>query len=258
MSKYIFFDIDGTLRSRTTYQIPASTIQAIQALKKRGYILGIATGRGLFSARSFGEMLGMDIVISDGGRCVLKDGKIIYANYIETDVVERVKEFATKNQIPIGYSNHYAIHSTSSVFSEAFDLDQTILCSIKKEIDIDLLFGLTKLYLWGEKSQIENDLFISNLEHHWLRENLCVIEHMHKDEGIKVIQEIEHIDKEDMIAFGDDINDITMFQHCGLSICLGNGNDETKKHASYVTSSIDEDGILNACLELKLISKEDL
>lgn len=258
MNKYIFFDIDGTLRSKTDYQIPQSAYHAIKILKDKGYKLGIATGRGLFSARMFGEELEMDYVISDGGRCVMLDGKIVYSNYIEEDIVSSVTEFAKANQFEIGYSNHYAIHSTSDVFSKAFDLDQTILCSIKKEIDIRKLFGLTKLYLWGNREVFENDPFMSSIEHHWLRENLCVIEHMHKDEGMIVLEKMLGLNKEDMIAFGDDVNDITMFDHCGISICMGNGNDQTKSHATYVTDHIDEDGILNACLTLQLINKEDL
>jgi len=255
---YIFFDIDGTLRSRKDYKIPQSTYDAIKALKKKGYILGIATGRGLYSARMFAQELGMNFVISDGGRCVLYDDKIIYKNYIPKDVVNKVTEFAKGHQIPIGYSNHYAIHSESDVFSKSFSLDQTILCSVKENIDVELLFGLTKLYLWGDKEVIESDPFVSSLEHHWLRETLCVIEHMHKDEGILVLEKMFNLNRDEMVAFGDDVNDITMFEHCKTAVCMGNGNDETKAHATYIANHIDEDGILKACLDLNLISKEDI
>ena len=258
MNKYLFIDIDGTLRSKTTYQIPKSAYKTLALLKEKGYQMGIATGRGLFSARMFGEELGMDYVISDGGRCVLLNGKIIYSNYIDNNIVDRVTSFAKNNGFEIGYSNHYAIHSTSDVFSKAFDLDQTILCSIKKEVDVNKLFGLTKLYLWGDKDIYEKDPFMASIEHHWLREKLCVIEHMHKDEGIVILEKELGLNKEDMIAFGDDVNDITMFNHCAISVCMGNGNDQTKAHASYVTDHIDNDGILKACLALKLIEEEDL
>lgn len=258
MNRCLFFDIDNTLRSKRTYTIPDSAYQAIAALKKKGYRMGIATGRGLYSARMFMTELGMDFVISDGGRTVLLDGRIIYTNPIEQSVVNRVTKFAKEHRIPIGYSNHYAIHSTSDVFSKSFDLDQTIICSVKQSINVNQLYGLSKMYLWADKDIVENDPYISQIEHHWLREKLCVIEHMHKDEGIKVIQEHLNISKEEMIAFGDDLNDITMFQHCNQAICLGNANDETKKHATYVTDDIDDDGLLKACLAIGLINKEDL
>lgn len=258
MTTYLFFDIDNTLRSKRTYEIPKSTYALIKALKKKGYKMGIATGRGLYSARMFAQELDMDFVVSDGGRCVLLDDKIIYTNPISEKTIDQVVQFALTHDIPIGYSNHFAIHSTSDVFMKAFDLDQTILCSVKKEIEISKLFGLTKMYLWADRELIEtNELFL-NIEHHWLREKLCVIEHRHKDEGIKILQKHLNIAKEAMIAFGDDINDITMFQHCNLSVCLGNGTEEAKKFATYIADDIDKDGLLKACLDLKLIQKEDL
>lgn len=257
-TKYIFFDIDGTLRSKRNYQIPNSAYQAVSILKNKGFKIGIATGRGLYSARMFSQELNMDFVISDGGRCVLLDDKIIYRNCIDDSIVSKVTEFASRHNYPIGYSNQYAIHSTSDVFSKAFSLDQTILCSIKEDIDVSKLFGLTKLYLWADREVLENDSFVSSLEHHWLRENLCVIEHMHKDEGIEILQNVLHFNREDMIAFGDDVNDITMFQHCKTSICMGNGNDQTKSYATFVTDDIDCDGIYKACLSLNLINEEDI
>ena len=258
VSKYMFFDIDGTLRSKTNNKIPLSAYQAVTALKRKGYKIGIATGRGLFSARMFAQELDMDFVISDGGRCVSLDGKIVYANYIPEEVVQAVSEFASNHGYEIGYSNHFAIHSTSDVFTKAFDLDQTILCSQKKEIDVSKLYGLTKLYLWGDRDAFENEAELAKIEHHWLREKLCVIEHFHKDEGIQVLEKLLGLTSEDMIAFGDDINDITMFDHCKVSVAMGNSNEVTRKHATYITSHIDEDGILKACLDLNLISKEDL
>lgn len=258
MNKFLFFDIDGTLRSKRNYSIPESAYHLLRALKKKGYHMGIATGRGLYSARMFATELGMDFVISDGGRTVMVDGKIIYTNPIHQEVVDKVSEFAKKYNIPIGYSNHYAIHSQSDIFSQSFELDQTILCSVKKKIDISKLFGVSKLYLWTDKEVFENDPYVSQIEHHWLREKLCVIEHRHKDEGIQVVQNYFNICSEDMVAFGDDINDITMFMHCKEAVCLGNANDQTKSYATYVTDDIDNDGLLKAALAINLIKEEDL
>ena len=60
--------------------------------------------------------------------------------------------------------------------------------------------------------------------------------------AMEILQNVLHFNREDMIAFGDDVNDITMFQHCKTSICMGNGNDQTKSYASFVTDDI-KDGL---------------
>lgn len=46
MIKAVFFDIDGTLVSFQTHQIPAGTLETLHSLKAQGVYLFIATGRG--------------------------------------------------------------------------------------------------------------------------------------------------------------------------------------------------------------------
>ena len=43
--KAAFFDIDGTLVSFRTHQVPSSTIEAIKQVKERGVKIFISTGR---------------------------------------------------------------------------------------------------------------------------------------------------------------------------------------------------------------------
>ena len=64
-----------------------------------------------------------------------------------------------------------------------------------------------------------------------------------KETGIKDIAEKYTIDKKDIYCFGDDHNDIGMFEYCGNSIAMGNAIQELKNIAAYVTTSNDEDGI---------------
>ncbi len=48
------------------------------------------------------------------------------------------------------------------------------------------------------------------------------------------------------MAFGDGGNDITMLQHVGIGVAMGNAEDEVKRVADHVTSSVDDDGVMNA------------
>ena len=41
----VFFDVDGTLTSFTTHEVPASTITALQRLRECGVLVFICTGR---------------------------------------------------------------------------------------------------------------------------------------------------------------------------------------------------------------------
>lgn len=55
-----------------------------------------------------------------------------------------------------------------------------------------------------------------------------------------------HIDKENAYAFGDGYNDQAMFREVGHGIAMGNAVDVLKQKATYITDSIDQDGILKA------------
>ena len=55
------------------------------------------------------------------------------------------------------------------------------------------------------------------------------------------------------MAFGDGGNDLTMFGVVGTAIAMGNGNEDVKEQADYVTDDVDRDGIYNACVRLGLL-----
>lgn len=54
------------------------------------------------------------------------------------------------------------------------------------------------------------------------------------------------ITRDEMMAVGDSPNDIAMIRAAGLSIAMGNGEDEVKEAADYVTLSNAEDGVAAA------------
>ena len=58
---------------------------------------------------------------------------------------------------------------------------------------------------------------------------------------------------EETMAFGDGGNDIDMIKHAGIGVAMGNARDEVKAAADYVTTSVDDNGILNALIELNIL-----
>jgi len=45
-----------------------------------------------------------------------------------------------------------------------------------------------------------------------------------------------------------------MLEYAGTGVALGNANDDVKKHADYITTNIDDDGIANALKYYNIIS----
>lgn len=58
---------------------------------------------------------------------------------------------------------------------------------------------------------------------------------------------------EDAVAVGDSMNDLEMIRECGIGIVMGNGNEQLKSYADYVTADIDKDGVYQALEHYQLL-----
>ncbi len=65
----------------------------------------------------------------------------------------------------------------------------------------------------------------------------------HKATGVAYLCERLGIDRRDVVAFGDGLNDHELLVWAGLGVAMGNADDDTKALADDVTASNDEDGI---------------
>ena len=61
--------------------------------------------------------------------------------------------------------------------------------------------------------------------------------------AIEIISKNKKVPICDIIAFGDDYNDIEMIKNCGIGIAMENGIDEIKKTAKYVCGNNNDGGL---------------
>lgn len=76
-----------------------------------------------------------------------------------------------------------------------------------------------------------------------------------KKSSIEMLMNHCNIQKEDMIAFGDGVVDLPMFEACGNSVAMGNGNEIVKDAATYITDDVDADGLYNAFQHFGLLGE---
>ncbi len=55
------------------------------------------------------------------------------------------------------------------------------------------------------------------------------------------------------MVFGDHYNDIEMIKKVGIGVAMGNGLDEVKEQADYVTATNENDGIYQAMKYFNII-----
>ena len=70
-----------------------------------------------------------------------------------------------------------------------------------------------------------------------------IAEGVDKSVGLAQMGAFFGIRQDEMMAFGDGGNDISMIRYAGIGVAMGNAGDEVKAAADYVTDSVDNDGV---------------
>ena len=96
MIKAIFFDIDGTLASFKTHQIPDSTFYTLNKLKDNGIKLFIATGRGK-DGLDILQGFPFDGYITLNGQYCFTNDELIYENTIDSQDIQALLEYLKEN-----------------------------------------------------------------------------------------------------------------------------------------------------------------
>lgn len=254
MGKYVFFDIDGTLWDESAI-IPNSTKTAIRKLQENGHKAFICTGRarGNVRDRQF-EEIGFDGVLAACGNHVEMNGKILYEHILPFETVKKIYDVTRTHQMPIVMEGP----KEQWLDENGFEGDTYIQYIVQelKEAAIPLrectnAIRINKFSaLISQKTNYEAIKQELEEEFDFLEHGEGVIEAVPKGTskatGIEWLCKHLDIAKEDTYAIGDSVNDLEMLNFVGHGIAMGNGTDEVKKAAEFVTKDIKEDGIYHA------------
>lgn len=264
MFQAAFFDIDGTLVSFNTHSIPQSTIDAIHMIRQKGVKVFIATGRPLPFINNLTGLEYDGIMSVNGACCLDADGNIISKNTVNREDIERLIDDARQHPMPIAFAaNDKAIVANADAalphLQEVFTLlDITLPPSrpIEDALDMEVL-QVIAFFSAEEEERIMHDILKgcdANRWHPYFAD--CVAKGTNKATGIDAICSHYGIELKDTIAFGDGGNDITMLQHAGIGIAMGNASEEVKAHADMITDTVDNNGIAKALKSLCEIEGE--
>ena len=258
MIKAIFFDIDGTLVSFKTHKVPQSTINALQILRDKNIKVFIASGRHLHAINNLGSLEFDGYITLNGGYCIAGNQKVIYKHSIPQEDIHSLTAYMQKNEnFPCifvheqeSYLNYNNAH-THEIF-ELLNFPEPPIRALH-EAATGENFQLVAFFTKEQEEQIMtvmphceatrwNPLFTD-----------VIPTGSSKQVGMDKILEYFNIPLEATMAFGDGGNDISMLQHAGISIAMGNASEQVKQAAQYVTAPIDEDGIAKALKHFGII-----
>lgn len=262
--KLIAIDIDGTLLNSERKLTPGviSTIKQASAVGKK---VVICTGRPLAGAREYLEPLGLDeqddqYIISFGGALVeTTTGHGLIEETLSYDDYIRIEALARKTNLHFHASSDDCVYTANRNIGK-YTVHESVLCSIgikyrtqeemaDKKIykcmyvdDPDVLSVAMAKYQ-ADFAQLAKEYMVVKSTPFYLEVNRKGV---NKGTALKALTEKLGLTQDNVMAIGDEANDLSMIEYAETGVAMGNGTDLVKKTADVVTADNDHDGVAQA------------
>ena len=260
-----FFDIDGTLLTFGDRQMPASTLRALQGMRRAGIKLFIASGRPPFHLKRLPPIQSFPFdgyVLTNGQFCADQDLTPFFVRALPRESIPALLRWLDRHpdtactfcEETYSYDNRHTEASKDLCLAAGIHPPQnpvedpvralthtTYQLSLYIPPAMDAVFGRE---VPGCRAVRWNEAFAD-----------IIPADGGKAEGLARMMARHGIQAGACIAFGDGGNDIDMLRAVGIGVAMGNAAPDVQAAADYVTDRVDRDGIWKAAVHFGLIQE---
>ncbi|CQR47000.1 Sugar phosphatase YidA [Paraliobacillus sp. PM-2] len=255
----IALDLDGTLLTDNKV-ISERTKRIVLQAKKEGHIVVIATGRPHRASIDYYHELELNTPMVNFNGALIHHPTDTKWQALHSPLPVRTAKEIIQTCYNLEVKNIMA-EVSDDVYIDRYDEElmeilhtnkednPITIGSLKNELKVDptsLLIHPRESHITSLREQLDTD-HATVIEHRKWGAPWNVIEivrkGMNKAVGLKRISHYYHIPQENIIAFGDEDNDLEMIEYAGIGVAMGNAIDELKQIANYVTDNNEQDGI---------------
>lgn len=252
MIKLVASDLDGTLLT-TNNEVDDKFWDIFQKLKRKNILFAIVSGRQYYSILEKIEKIKDEIIIAaENGTYILYKGKEIYSNpFNEKELFEiqkMLKNIEAHNVFLCGKKAAYTKVQDGKILEKASKFFKKINIVYSFEEICDEILKIAVYEKQGiekevyEKIKNNKDKFnITLTGYHWLD---IMRLGSNKGKAIEKIEENFEIKSDEIIAFGDHMNDYEMIEKVKYGVAMENSHPALKKIANIITKSNDEHGVV--------------
>ena len=260
--KLIALDMDGTLLS-TQGKILESSKKALSQALEQGIKVVLCSGRPIAGLTHYLKELGITgpdqyVLTLNGAISLSADGQIITEDLVDSSYYRKMTAFSVEHNVPFNIVTADSKIITADhnidfmVYVQAYENFATLYVRNPDEIPSDIAIakgcfvGASELIDSVEplvRARFEKDLYVVRADKNFLE---VLNPKVNKGNGLRELCATLGISPDEVIAFGDQKNDITMFEFAGTAVAMGNGRPEAKEAADYITDTNDNDGIAKA------------
>ena len=266
--KLLVLDVDGTLLNDER-EISKRTLAALLKVQQMGVRIVLASGRPTYGLMPLAKTLELGnyggFVLSYNGCQIIKaqTGEILFERRINPEILPYLEKKARKNGFAI-FTYHDDTLITDSPDNE-YIKNEALLNNLKiireDEFSTAIDFAPCKCMLVSDKEKA-----LIGLEQHWEKRLAGTLDAfrsepyflevvpcgVNKANTLGALLEHLGVTREEVIAVGDGVCDVTMLQLAGMGVAMGHSQDSVKVCADYVTASNEEDGVALAVEKLIL------
>jgi Cof subfamily protein (haloacid dehalogenase superfamily) len=246
--KLITLDLDGTTLNSSS-QLSPKTIQTIKKASEAGHIVSIITGRPYRMARDVYDELGLKTPMGNFNGALMHiphqkwDGE--YSRTINKAVVYDLMKHKAEYNIKL-----LAVESKHTFFADhaapaSFDFFPHEISDDQVLTEKSLRTNPTSITILVEPNSAEK---VKNQLLHYYGEYISVgvwggphsvleivSKGIQKAKAVAYLANYYNVDRQDMIAFGDEHNDAEMLEYVGRGVAMQNATDQIKSIANDIT-----------------------
>lgn len=253
MIQLIALDFDGTIAARKQ-PVDETMVNYINKWKERNIETVIVSGRPYRSLKRELEPIQEDVfIVSNNGNLIRTKNseKTYYKNTFPKEKIRPIAEAMIARGIhPIFHVDSYfkgydlvtlfdTTEREASYISFYENLYKRMTLEEVEKEDILVIAGYTTADVFYDLEEDEA-LKSSGMTAHLLKSRdkvlslIEIIGNTNKWNGLEKLAEIKGIDTENIVAFGDDMNDESMIEHAGIGVAMASAPDEVKKKSDLV------------------------
>lgn len=242
--KMILTDLDGTLIC-SDGSISERTKEILKRCQNYGIYVVIATARYWIGAERYIEQIQPDYEITTDGTLIHRQGEQIYSSNLEIEDTNQIIQdiLARDPETEITVAAGRQVFWNSKHISESEKLHKAVYCDYQQPLSCKANKIVAKLPDYETAAQIANKNKCHLQSYRGENWYAFLPETAGKVQAIRELVKILNISLSDIVAFGDDKNDMEMLKICGTGVAVANAISDVKGVADSVTLSNDDDGV---------------
>ncbi|MCF6515749.1 Cof-type HAD-IIB family hydrolase [Lactobacillus sp. S2-2] len=252
----VFFDLDKTLFDENS-KINNEVANALDEIRNNNGLPIIATGRNLFELDETLKDSKINTVIAANGDYGMFEGKEIFTNSIDANLIDNLVDFANENNNSVALYNDKRSGITTHDDPTAFKSFERVHAIVPEVVTKEYWHENPTYMMIVMNENLDNEYMNKFPELTFFRNSPYGIDIVKKDAskstGINQLIENANLQGIPTYAFGDGNNDIPMLNYVDHAVVMGNGLDEVKKYAEFITTDHTDHGIVNGLKHFDLI-----